>query len=123
MSYEYTAPSRGLYRSRDGIIFGVCRGFAEYFDVSVFWTRVIVVAAFVLTGIWPVGVAYIAAALIMQAEPGAPSRGRRTRHEPVRPAGEGLRARFSGLDERIQRLEAVVTSRERDWDERLHGSR
>ncbi|MCJ7776670.1 MAG: PspC domain-containing protein, partial [Desulfobulbaceae bacterium] len=32
----------GLYRSRNGIILGVCRGVAEYFDFSVFWARTIV---------------------------------------------------------------------------------
>lgn len=122
MSYEYTIPRRGLYRSRNGLVFGVCRGAADYFGVSVFWTRVIVVAAFLLTGFWPVGVAYIAAALIMQAEPGALSRCTRTRYERPVPPTDGLRERFSGLDERIQRLETVVTSRERDWDDRLNRS-
>ena len=33
----------GLYRSRDGVILGVIRGLAEYFDFSVFWARVIAV--------------------------------------------------------------------------------
>ena len=31
--------SRGCYRSREGVIFGVLRGIAEYFDFSVFWIR------------------------------------------------------------------------------------
>ncbi|MBP1742726.1 MAG: pspC [Deltaproteobacteria bacterium] len=35
--------SGGLYRSRKGAILGVCRGIAEYFDFSVFWTRAIAI--------------------------------------------------------------------------------
>ena len=34
----------GLYRSRSGLIIGVCKGVAQYFDFSVFWMRVIAVA-------------------------------------------------------------------------------
>ena len=41
MATEYR---RGLYRSRRGIICGVCRGVAEYLDFSVFWTRAVTVA-------------------------------------------------------------------------------
>ena len=49
---EYGYRSSGLYRSRDGMIAGVCAGLAEYFDLSVFWTRVVAVALllYVLTG-------------------------------------------------------------------------
>ncbi|MDP6507168.1 MAG: PspC domain-containing protein, partial [Planctomycetota bacterium] len=36
---------QGLYRSRGGIIMGVCQGIAEHWDFSVFWTRLV----FVLT--------------------------------------------------------------------------
>ena len=30
---------RGMYRSRSGVVSGVCRGLAEYYDFSVFWLR------------------------------------------------------------------------------------
>ncbi len=60
---------RGVYRSRRGIIFGVCRGLAETFDLSTFWIRVAVIVTFVMTGFAPVGVIYLAAALIMKPEP------------------------------------------------------
>lgn len=59
----------GLYRSRDGVIFGVCRGLAEYFDVSVFWTRMITLGALIFTGFFPVGLAYLLAGLLMKKEP------------------------------------------------------
>ena len=44
----------GFYRSRKGIILGVCRGIAEYFDFSIFWTRIIAVALLLISGFWPV---------------------------------------------------------------------
>lgn len=68
MYSEYYRPA-GLYRSRDGWIFGVCRGLADYFDVSVTVTRILTVIAFLLTGFWPVGALYILLALLMKAEP------------------------------------------------------
>ena len=68
MYSDYYRP-HGLYRSRKGIIFGVCRGLAEYFDVSVTVTRILAVIAFLLTGFWPAGVVYIILALLMKTEP------------------------------------------------------
>lgn len=68
MSYDAYG-RRGLYRSRDGIIAGVCAGFAEYFDFSVFWTRFFMVLFFLCTGIWPALALYVLAALVMKKEP------------------------------------------------------
>ena len=65
MGYSYGSGRTGLYRSRDGILFGICRGIADYF----FWTRVIVVVSFILTGFFPVGAAYLLAVLLMKPEP------------------------------------------------------
>ena len=64
---EYTPG--GLYRSRRGLIFGVCRGLGERFNLSVLGIRIVVVVAFILTGFWPVGAAYLLAALLMRREP------------------------------------------------------
>jgi phage shock protein C len=68
MSYDYYG-SRGLYRSRKGIIAGVCAGIADYFDFSVFWTRVIAVGVLLVSGIWPVVILYLVAALMMKRDP------------------------------------------------------
>ncbi|NIR16473.1 MAG: PspC domain-containing protein, partial [Desulfobacterales bacterium] len=64
----------GMYRSRDGIILGVCRGIAEYFDFSIFWTRAIALILLFFTGLWPIVVLYFIAALIMKPEPVLPLR-------------------------------------------------
>ena len=53
----------GFYRSRRGIILGVCRGIAEYFDFSLFWTRIIAVLLLLISGFWPVGALYFIGAI------------------------------------------------------------
>ncbi len=61
--------SHGMYRSRNGLLFGVCRGIASYFDFSVFWFRVITVVAILCTGFFPLVVLYFVLALMMKKEP------------------------------------------------------
>ncbi len=64
----------GLYRSRNGIILGVCRGFAEYFDFRVFWVRAIAIILLIFSGLWPIMGLYFIAALMMKPEPVVPIR-------------------------------------------------
>ena len=121
-------PRRGLYRSRDGIILGVCRGVADYFDFSVFWIRAIAVILFICTGFWPIVGVYIVAALLMKSDPvktrETGSR-RRTgcRHRGNRnETAERLKRKWKHLEKRIRRMEDKVTSREFDWNSRFHGN-
>ena len=115
----------GLYRSRHGVIMGVCKGIADYFDFSVFWTRAITLLLFLLTGFWPMGVIYFVAALIMKPEPTLPlhANGEKDFYDSYvhsrRTAVERLMRRYENLNRRIQRMEHVVTSKEYDWDHRL----
>jgi len=118
---------RGLYRSRSGVILGVCRGVGDYFDVSVFWIRAIVVALLIFTGLWPVVGIYILAALLMKPEPAVPAGtasqktgGGRCRRG-TNDAAERLKAKWKHLEKRIRRMEDKVTSREYDWNSRFHG--
>jgi phage shock protein C len=116
---------RGIYRSRHGAIFGVCRGLAEHFDFSVFWVRFMAVLLLLVSGLWPAMILYILAALVMKPEPALPisslDEGRfyddytSSRHE----AAQRLKRRYEGLEKRIRRMEDVVTSREYDWERRL----
>ena len=127
MSRYNSISRRGLYRSRDGIILGVCRGIADYFSFSVFWIRAIVVAVFIFTGFWPIIGIYILAALLMKSEPGVPGRsgskensyGRynRARHETA----ERFKRKWRHMEKRIRKMEDKVTSREFDWNRRFHG--
>jgi phage shock protein C len=116
----------GLYRSRHGIICGVCRGVAEYLDFSVFWTRMIAVALLIFTGLWPIVGIYLLAMLVMKPAPLVPfetddeaefynsfthSRGM---------AVQRLKRIYDKIDRRVQRMEDAVTAREYDWDQRLN---
>lgn len=103
---------RGPYRSRSGLIFGVCAGLAEYFDMSVFWTRVLTFVTFVLTGFWPVGAIYLVLALLLKKSPWTGCDGA--------PPPRSTPKRSGNLDERIRNLEDIVTRRSADWDSRLH---
>lgn len=115
-----------LYRARNGIIFGVCRGVAEYMNFSVFWTRLIAVCCLLFTGFWPVVGIYFLAALLMKPEPMVPfeSDGDREFYDSYTSsrtlAVDRLKRAFDHLDRRIQRMENVVTSKDYDWERRLN---
>lgn len=116
----------GLYRSRQGVIFGVCRGLADYLDVSTFWMRAIAVVAMILTGIYPVVIFYILAALLMKPEPIMPIENDAEEefyNSYVSSRGMALarlKRTFDSLDRRIQRIENIVTSPDFDWERRLY---
>jgi phage shock protein C len=106
-----------LYRNkRDGMIAGVCAGFADYFGFDLGMTRVVlVIAAFIFPTLILV---YFVLALILKkapprlGEPQAerePGLGRRVRAEPHATLSS-VRHRFRDLDARLQRLEKYVTS-------------
>ena len=69
MAYDDVYGRGGLYRSRDGMVAGVCAGVAEHFDLSVFWTRVVTAGVIVCSGFWPGVVVYVVAALMMKRDP------------------------------------------------------
>lgn len=116
----------GLYRSRNGIILGVCRGVAEYFDFSVFWARTIVFILFLFSGLWPIAALYFIAALLMKPEPVIPihTEDQQEFYDSYvysrKGATDRLKRRYDNLDRRIQRMEHTVTAREFDWDQRLN---
>ena len=127
MSRFNSMSRQGLYRSRHGVILGVCRGLADYFDFSVFWIRTIAVLLFIFTGFWPVVGIYILAALLMKSEP-AKYVGSRSNHKGNRrycctrnDTAERLKRKWKHLEKRIRGMEDKVTSREFDWHSRFHG--
>jgi phage shock protein C len=120
-TYHY----RGIHRSRHGVVFGVFRGLANHFDFSLFWVRIIAAGLILFTGVWPGVVLYILAALLMKPEPVLPAASAEEREfcdryaDGRHDAAQRLRRRYDHLDDRIRRMEDVVTSREFDWDRRL----
>jgi len=112
------ASGTSIYRSRRGVLMGVCRGLAEHFNFSVFWLRMIVFIVFVFTGFWPMGVLYIIAGLILKMEPAIPLQDEKD-HEFYQSytssresAIQRIKRKFDNIDRRIQRMEHTVTSRE-----------
>ncbi|MGD8294262.1 MAG: PspC domain-containing protein [Desulfobacterales bacterium] len=128
MSRFNSISKRGLYRSRNGVIFGVFRGLADYFDFSVFWIRAIAVVLFLFTGFWPVVGIYILAALLMKSDPakradsGPTYRVDRRSRCMSTDTAERLKRKWKHLEKRIRKMEDKVTSRQFDWNSRFHDS-
>ena len=119
-------PSKGLYRSRNGMILGVCKGIAEHLEVSVFWFRVIVVAVSFFFAVFPFTILlYLVAAIFMKPEPVVPFESEMDREfydsyaSSRTLAIHRLRDTYEKLDRRIRRMESIVTSRDFNWEKRL----
>ncbi|CAB1065574.1 hypothetical protein D1BOALGB6SA_10371 [Olavius sp. associated proteobacterium Delta 1] len=115
----------GVYRSRNGVIFGVCRGLAEHFDFSVFWARAIAIIFLLVSGFWPAIGLYLIATLLMKPAPVVPLETEAEQEfydsytHSRRMAARRLKRRFENLERRLQRMEHIVTTREFDWESKL----
>jgi phage shock protein C len=115
----------GVYRSRSGVIFGVCRGLADHFDFSVLWARTIAVIFLLVSGFWPAIGLYLIATLLMKPAPVVPLKTEAEQEfydsytHSRRMAARRLKRRFENLERRLQRMEHTVTTREFDWESKL----
>jgi phage shock protein C len=121
-----TEQRNGIYRSRDGVFFGVCLGVSEYFDFSVVGIRMVLIVLCFASGLVPVILMYILAALLMKPKPVMPFRSDND-HEFYNSylhsremALLRLKKKYEALNRKIQRLEDHVTSREFDWENRFN---
>lgn len=116
----------GLYRSRNGVLLGICKGLAEYYDFSVFWVRIGVVFIFMLSGFWPLIGIYFVAALFIKPKPMQPLENEDEREfyhsyvDSPRNAAQRLKKKFNDLDRRIRRMEDTVTTREYEWEQKFN---
>ncbi len=122
----YCKRNGGIYRSRNGIFFGVCRGIAEHFDFSVFWVRLGVVFTLMLSGFWPVICIYLVIAFFMKPEPVRPIENDEE-HEfydsyvnSPKSAAQRLKSKFERLERRIRRMEDKVTGKEYEWERKFN---
>jgi phage shock protein C len=117
---------RGFYRARDGAIFGVCKGLSRHWDISLFWIRAIFILLTLLTGLWPMVIAYVVMALLMKPEPMLPLETDDDREfynsytTSREMALRRLKQTYDRLDRRIRQMEDIVTARDYDWESRLH---
>lgn len=123
---RYYNKQGGIYRARDGVFLGVCKGVAEYFDFSAFWVRMALVIVFIFSGFWPAIGIYLVAAFFMRPEPVKPIGSEEEQefydsyvHSP-RSAAQRLKKKFQDLDRRIRRMEDKVTGREYEWEKRFN---
>ncbi len=134
-SHSQCARRGRLYRSRRGMILGVCRGLADYFNVSVLGIRITAVILFIFTGFWPIGAIYLLAAFVMKPQPRRIERPREsgTYREHYDPFTETetetrstvlrqLKRTSDRLNQRVQNMEDIVISPEQDWDRRFKES-
>ena len=56
-----------LYRSSNGIIFGVCEGLANYTGISVGVIRFLTILTFIFSGFFPIGIIYLLMAIFIPA--------------------------------------------------------
>ncbi len=115
-----------LYRSRDGIFLGVCRGIADAFDFNVFPVRLAFVIVSIFSGFWLVIGVYLVAAFFMKPEPIKPVTSEEEQMfydsyiNSPRGAVHQIKRKFAELERRIQKIENEVTSKEYDWERRFH---
>ena len=114
-----------IYRSRSGMILGVCKGIADHFDVSLFWFRIITIALTLFTGFWPAVLIYIIAALIMKQEPIIPfeNDAESEFYDSYSSSPDSglrrLKREFDNIDSRIRRMEDIVTSKDFSWESKM----
>lgn len=61
---------RKLYRSpRDGIVFGICAGVADYLRADPVFVRLVLLVLAFFSNFWPVVLAYAIAAFLMPVDP------------------------------------------------------
>lgn len=123
---EFYEKQGGIYRARDGVFLGVCKGTAQYFDFSVFWVRMAFVAVFIFSGFWPAAGVYLVAAFFMRPEPVRPVQSEDEQvfynsyvHSPGS-AARRLKKKFQDLDRRIRRMEDTVTGKEYEWERKFN---
>ena len=116
----------GPYRSRRGLLFGVCRGLAEYFGLSTVGVRIVFVIIALGTSLGPMVVVYLLAAMLMPIAPVIPpNNDAETEFYNSYTASRSMailriKRTFDHLERRVQRIESMVTSRDYDWDQRLN---
>ena len=116
---------RYLYRSRQGWIFGVCHGLADYTEFSVTVIRIIFIVFFILSGFFSIVLIYLLAAILISPKPMVNFQSDEEKEfynsyiTARKMSVSRLKRKFDSLENRIRRMESIITAREYDWDRRL----
>lgn len=104
-----------LYRAGDGMALGVCKGLADYLDISAGLVRIVFLVLLFATDFLPAMAVYVLAGLLLPKAPPAATEAFSPRAETLR----DIRDTMERLDGRIRRMEDAVTRSSFDWEERL----
>ena len=114
-----------FYRSRGGVVLGICQGFSDYASFPVFWIRVALIALALTTAFWPVAIAYIVVGILVKPEPVVPLETEEDQEfydsyvSSRTMALKRLKQKFDLLDQRIQRMEDAVTKKDFEWEKKF----
>ncbi len=117
--------TKGPFKAPDGIFFGVAKGLAKHFGLSVGLVRLIIILCAFFLALWPVVLIYLAAAIVMAPEPAgvlsSPEEREMWLQANLDPdsAMELLGRRSQKIEHRLRRLEDAVTSKDFIWQQRL----
>lgn len=113
MDYQASSPNQ-LYRSHDSVLFGVCGGIAEYFNLPPWGVRFLYIfLSFIFLPFMVI--LYIVLTITLKKRPTRPYRSGEeaafwSQYGESRPeAMRRLQQRFQTLDKRLQRIESIVT--------------
>ncbi len=114
-----TYTSRRLYRSRNGMLLGICQGLADWKDMPVSVVRLIFIIICLATAVAPCVIIYLLAGFIIPLEP----RGG-YRRESRRSTMDDIKDQFDDLKDRVNKMEDEATGdKENDWDRRFHNGK
>jgi len=104
--------TKKLYRSRDGKIFGICQGLADWKDLPVKPLRLIVAISIIATSVFPGVLIYALMALIIPLEPSYSKR--------YSSDQESMRSWYENLKRKVENMEDQIFDKEADWDQRFN---
>ena len=98
-----------LYRSRNGIFFGVCQGLADWRDLPVLYIRLALIIILCVTGVFPIVLLYLLTGIFL----------------PLEPRNQGFRSseRFDQDNESKfgkEKQNHFNEDKEKDWDKRFY---
>ncbi len=111
--------TRKLYRSKNGLIMGVCQGIADWIGINAGYVRLLIVILTVFTGFFPFGLLYIIAAFFLPSETAEKKRYSYYRSS-VKKGFYDMKKEFNDLSERFNKMENNNTDKEKDWENRFY---
>jgi phage shock protein C len=125
MKNPFYENSKTLYRSRDGSLFGVCKGLSEWSETTVGLVRLaFVIGSFMFSPFIPL--LYFILAIFMKPEPivipnsESDAEFYNSYSMDRKRALQRLKRKMDSLNRRTRRMESTVTEKEFDWERRFN---